>query len=112
MSFYLDNSKKFKDRIAELKIKKEKKIFEGNIYHELVADVLTLTIEGANPYLWGPSGSGKTFMIRQIAELLELPLYDLGKINESYNILGYSNINGEYNKPLFFQSYLKGGIAL
>lgn len=112
VSFYLNESKKYSERIERLLAKKNELISKGYIFHEKFDDVLTLTIEGANPYLWGPSGSGKTYLIKQIADILELPLYDLGKINESYDILGFANIKGEYNRPLFFQAYLQGGVAL
>ncbi len=111
-SYYLNNSVVYAERYKVLMEKKEKLMAEGHFFHEKFDDVLTFIIENRNPYLWGPSGCGKTYMLKQISNFLEIPLYDLGKINESYDVTGTVNIRGEYSRPLFFQAYMGGGLAL
>lgn len=83
----------------------------GEHYHQMFDDVLMAIMEDANPYLIGPSGCGKTFMVKQIAQLLNMEFIDIGYINEEYDILGFQTATGAYSTPNFYRCYKYGIIA-
>ncbi|MBR6255920.1 MAG: AAA family ATPase [Lachnospiraceae bacterium] len=107
----LDRNVPFKERFAIAMKEKERRIAQGELFHEMFDDVLTAVIEEVNPYLIGPSGCGKTYMVQQIGDLLNVDLSDIGYINEEYDILGYVTAMGEYSESNFYRLYKYGGIA-
>lgn len=107
----LDRSIPFKERFALVQKEKERRIAQGEIFHEMFDDVITAVMEDVNPYLIGPSGCGKTYMVSQIGSILNLDCTDIGYINEEYDILGYVTAMGEYSESNFYRLYKYGGIA-
>ena len=107
----LDRNIPFKNRFAIAMKEKQRRMQQGELFHEMFDDVLTAVMEEVNPYLIGPSGCGKTYMIRQIGEILGVELFDIGYINEEYDILGYVTAMGEYSESNFYRLYKYGGIA-
>ena len=107
----LDRSVPFKERFAIAMKEKERRVAQGELFHEMFDDVLTAVMEEVNPYLIGPSGCGKTYMVQQIGDLLNVDLSDIGYINEEYDILGYVTAMGEYSESNFYRLYKYGGIA-
>ncbi len=107
----LDRSVPFKQRFELVMKEKERRMKEGELFHEMFDDVITAVMENVNPYLIGPSGCGKTYMVKQIGEILKLDCTDIGYINEEYDILGYVTATGEYNESNFYRLYKYGGIA-
>lgn len=59
--------------------------------HPKFSEVLDILRVGANPWLVGPAGTGKTFLIRQVAEALDLPCYVESCSDEtsSFTLLGW-----------------------
>ena len=111
-NFFFDEKYPFRKRFDKLMEKKQQDISEnGTLYHEHFNDILTAVMEDSNPYLIGPSGCGKTFLVRQIANLLELEYLDIGYINEEYDILGFQTADGGYSYPAFYKAYKYGGIV-
>ena len=107
----LDPSVPFKQRFAIVKKEKERRMKEGELFHEMFDDVITALMENVNPYLIGPSGCGKTYMVKQIGEILNLDCTDIGYINEEYDLLGYVTAMGDYSESNFYRLYKYGGIA-
>ena len=107
----LDRNVPFKERFAIAMKEKERRMAQGELFHEMFDDVLTAVMEEVNPYLIGPSGCGKTYMVQQIGDLLNVDLSDIGYINEEYDILGYVTAMGEYSESNFYRLYKYGGIA-
>ncbi|MCR4585983.1 MAG: AAA family ATPase [Lachnospiraceae bacterium] len=107
----LDRNVPFKKRFELAMQEKKRRAKAGELFHEMFDDVLTAVMEEVNPYLIGPSGCGKTYMIGQIGEILNVPLLDIGYINEEYDILGYVTATGEYSESNFYRLYKYGGIA-
>ena len=108
---FLDTDIPFKERFERVQIEKRKRIAEGEHFHKMFDDVITLLMEDANPYMIGPSGCGKTFMVKQIASLLGLNFTDIGYINEEYDILGFQTATGSYSATNFYRCYKYGSIA-
>lgn len=107
----LDRNIPFQKRYSIAMKEKQRRMEQGELFHEMFDDVLTAVMEEVNPYLIGPSGCGKTYMIRQIGEILGVELFDIGYINEEYDILGYVTAMGEYSESNFYRLYKYGGIA-
>lgn len=107
----LDTSIPFKERYALVMAEKERRIANGEHFHTMFDDVLTVLMEDANPYMIGPSGCGKTFMVKQIASLLNMDFTDIGYINEEYDILGFQTATGAYSATNFYRCYKYGKIA-
>ena len=107
----LDRNVPFKKRFEIAMKEKERRMKQGELFHSMFDDVLTAVMEEVNPYLIGPSGCGKTYMTRQIGEILNVELFDIGYINEEYDILGYVTAMGEYSESNFYRLYKYGGIA-
>lgn len=107
----LDRNIPFKQRFELAMKEKQIRMDRGELFHEMFDDVLTAVMEEVNPYLIGPSGCGKTYMIRQIGEILNVELFDIGYINEEYDILGYVTAMGDYSESNFYRLYKYGGIA-
>ena len=107
----LDRTIPFQKRFSIVMKEKQRRMAQGELYHEMFDDVITAVLEDVNPYLIGPSGCGKTYMVKQIGELLNVDLSDIGYINEEYDILGYVTAMGEYSESNFYWLYKYGGIA-
>ncbi len=107
----LDPSIPFAERFQVVMEEKKKRIAQGEHFHAMFDDVLTILMENANPYMIGPSGCGKTYMVKQIASLLELDFIDIGYINEEYDILGFQTATGAYSTSNFYRCYKYGKIA-
>ncbi len=107
----LDRNVPFQKRFSIAMKEKQRRMQQGEQFHEMFDDVLTAVMEEVNPYLIGPSGCGKTYMIKQIGEILGVELFDIGYINEEYDILGYVTAMGEYSESNFYRLYKYGGIA-
>lgn len=107
----LDTGIPFKERYELVMAEKEKRIANGEHFHTMFDDVLTVLMEDANPYMIGPSGCGKTFMVKQIASLLNMDFTDIGYINEEYDILGFQTATGAYSATNFYRCYKYGKIA-
>ncbi|MBO4679458.1 MAG: AAA family ATPase, partial [Lachnospiraceae bacterium] len=107
----LDRTIPFADRFKLVMAEKERRMNQGELFHEMFDDVVTAVMEDVNPYLIGPSGCGKTYMIMQVGQLLGLTCDDIGYINEEYDILGYVTATGDYSESNFYRLYKYGGIA-
>lgn len=107
----LDPAIPFKQRFDAVMKEKKRRMDNGEHFHKMFDDVLIAVMENANPYMIGPSGCGKTYMVRQIAEVLNMEFVDIGYINEEYEILGFQTATGKYSRPNFYRCYKYGMIA-
>lgn len=105
---FLNEAIPFDRKIEELEKRMKQKEATGEIYHKKVKEIAIDLMEGDWPYLWGPSGTGKSFMIKQVADLLEMNLMKAGKITEPYSILGYNDPQGRFCITPTFMSALYG----
>lgn len=111
VNIFLDETVNYQDRFKEIMERKQKRMEQGEHFHEKFDDVLIAVLENANPYLSGPTGCGKTYLVSQLADLLEMEFVDIGYINEEYDILGFQTANGGYSRPNFYRCYKYGKIA-
>lgn len=92
----------FDKRMDMVLKQKEKRMKEGEIFHELTDEILRCVIEGDWVYLYGPSGSGKSRLMRQVASLLGLDYVENGKITDKYSIMAYNDPHGRFRATQAF----------
>ncbi len=103
-----DESIPFEKRFAKIMKEKEKREKKGEIFHELVDEVLICLMEGFWPYLYGPSGCGKSYIFKQAASLLGLDYVENGKIEQLHTIMAYTRPNGAFAATQTFIASLYG----
>ena len=98
----------FDQRFKKLEDKIKLKESQGVIYHKKARDIAVDLMEGDWPYLWGPSGTGKSYLIKQVADLLDMKMIEAGKITEPYSVLGYNDPQGRFCITPSFVAVLYG----
>lgn len=111
LSKYLDESIPYQKRLKALREKMAILEEQGYVFHNKFEEVLSSVLEGDNPYLIGPSGCGKTHIVKMIANLIEVPLVEIGRIVDFTTIVGFSNARGTLTPTNFFYCYKNGKIA-
>lgn len=105
---YLDSSVPLKDRLKSALANKK----PNELYHSSVDKIVKEILNNNAVYLVGPSGSCKTYSVKQVAELLGLPLYDFGFVTDEHETFkSYKDVNGKFVKNIFYQAYKNGGIC-
>jgi len=108
MNRFLDPSRSLKDRL-EMALANKK---PGEMYHASVDKVIKEILNKNTVYLVGPSGSCKTYSMKQIAEILELPLYNFGFVTDEHETFkSYKDVNGNFVENMFYHAYKNGGIC-
>lgn len=80
--------------------------------HDALEQVLIMAACRVNTYLHGPAGSGKTTLAKQVAKALSLPFYYTGAVMQKYELLGFIDAGGTYQKTSFRDAYEHGGVFL
>lgn len=106
-----DKSRKFKKRYMEIMDRKKRAEDKGEVFNEIIDDVINVILENGFPYLTGPSGSGKSYFVEQLGNLFDLKVVDIGYIVEEYEIIGGKDANGNYSSTPFFNCWHNGHIA-
>ncbi len=89
-----------------------KEKIQGGMYHNCFISAIKQLLINKSLYLTGPGGSGKTQVVYQMAELLGLPLYNLGFIADEFTAFkGYMDANGNFVKTPFYTAFKYGGIV-
>ena len=95
-------------------IKNERR--ESEVYiertHEAFRKVLGVLQCGLNAYLFGPAGTGKTTIAEQCAEALGLEFYFTGAVLQKYELLGFVDAGGTYQRTAFRDAFENGGVFL
>lgn len=81
---------------------------DGEHRHETFADVLTMVDAAIPVMLVGPAGSGKTTMCHQIANAMGKPFSHTGAITSRYELSGYNDAHGNYQRTAFRDAYEHG----
>lgn len=73
-------------------------------------NILKLVAAHENVYLYGPAGSGKNTIAEQIAEALGVEFYYQNTLVTKFDVSGYKNAQGEYEKTPFYKAWKNGGL--
>lgn len=103
-----DPSIPFDKRIEKVMKEKERRIKKGELFHEIIDQVIVDVIEGDWVYLYGPSGCGKTYIFEQVASLLGIDYAENGQINRVEQVMAYTDPHGRFRATQAFISLLYG----
>lgn len=82
------------------------------ITHPKYDEVLAMIAEGENVYLYGPAGSGKNVLCAQVAKGLGIPFYYQNTVLTKFDLSGFKNAVGDFEKTEFFQAFTQGGLFM
>lgn len=82
------------------------------ILHPKFEDVMAMIAEGENVYLYGPAGSGKNVMCEQVAKALGLKFYYQNTVLTKFDLSGFKNAVGDFEKTEFFEAFTQGGLFM
>ena len=103
-----DESIPFEKRIKKVMEAKQRRMEKGELFHELLDEVVVCLMEGNWPYLYGPSGCGKTYIFKQAASLLGMDFVENGKIEQLHTIMAYTRPDGAFAATQTFIAALWG----
>ena len=111
-----------KEEVAALKDEKPCRTIEvkvdGKINHvdgvlnPVFEDVVALIAAKKNVYLYGPAGSGKNVLCGQVAEALGLKFYYQNTLLTKFDLSGFKNAVGDFEKTEFFEAFTSGGLFM
>lgn len=97
--------------VHEIRLPEKVEKVEG-ITHPKYDEVLAMIADGENVYLYGPAGSGKNVLCAQIAQGLGIPFYYQNTVLTKFDLSGFKNAVGDFEKTEFFEAFTKGGLFM
>ena len=82
------------------------------ILHPRFDKVCAYIKRGKNVYLYGPAGSGKNVMCEQVANALGLKFYYQNTVLTKFDLSGFKNAVGDFEKTEFFEAFTQGGLFM
>ena len=111
-----------KDELSALKDEKQSRTIEvkvdgkvnrvDGVLNPVFEDVVTLIAANKNVYLYGPAGSGKNVLCGQVAEALGLKFYYQNTLLTKFDLSGFKNAVGDFEKTEFFEAFTQGGLFM
>lgn len=98
-------------KVHEIRLPEKTGKVDG-ITHPKYDEVLAMIAEGENVYLYGPAGSGKNVLCAQIANGLGIPFYYQNTVLTKFDLSGFKNAVGDFEKTEFFEAFTKGGLFM
>lgn len=98
-------------KVHEIRLPEKTGKVEG-ITHPKYDEVLAMIAEGENVYLYGPAGSGKNVLCAQVAKGLGIPFYYQNTVLTKFDLSGFKNAVGDFEKTEFFEAFTKGGLFM
>ena len=98
-------------KVHEIRLPEKAEKVEG-ITHPKYDEVLAMIAEGENVYLYGPAGSGKNVLCAQVAKGLMIPFYYQNTVLTKFDLSGFKNAVGDFEKTEFFQAFTQGGLFM
>ena len=98
-------------RVHEIRLPEKVEKVEG-ITNPKYDEVLAMIAEGENVYLYGPAGSGKNVLCAQVAKGLGIPFYYQNTVLTKFDLSGFKNAVGDFEKTEFFEAFTKGGLFM
>lgn len=81
------------------------------IYHSAYSLIKeTIKDSDVSPYLYGEAGTGKNIICEQLAEDLGLKFYTQNSVQTKFDMIGYTNADGEYVPTPFYEAFVNGGL--
>ncbi|MDR0831369.1 MAG: AAA family ATPase [Bacillales bacterium] len=78
--------------------------------HMSFKKLLSCLKAGIIPMLVGPAGTGKSTAVEQVARALNLRFYTANRVQNAFELTGYTDAVGKYVSTQFYEAYKNGGI--
>ena len=98
-------------RTIEVKVGEKTNRVDG-VLNPVFDDVVALIAANKNVYLFGPAGSGKNVLCGQVAEALGLRFFYQNTLLTKFDLSGFKNAVGDFEKTEFFEAFTKGGLFM
>lgn len=98
-------------RTIEVKVDGKINHVDG-VLNPVFEDVVALIAAKKNVYLFGPAGSGKNVLCGQVAEALGLKFYYQNTLLTKFDLSGFKNAVGDFEKTEFFEAFTNGGLFM
>lgn len=98
-------------RTIEVKVDGKVNSVDG-VLNPVFEDVVSLIAANKNVYLFGPAGSGKNVLCGQVAEALGLKFYYQNTLLTKFDLSGFKNAVGDFEKTEFFEAFTQGGLFM
>ena len=98
-------------RTIEVKVGEKTNRVDG-VMNPVFEDVVTLIAANKNVYLYGPAGSGKNVLCGQVAEALGIKFYYQNTLLTKFDLSGFKNAVGDFEKTEFFEAFTQGGLFM
>lgn len=98
-------------RTIEVKVDGKVNRVDG-VLNPVFEDVVALIAAKKNVYLFGPAGSGKNVLCGQVAEALGLKFYYQNTLLTKFDLSGFKNAVGDFEKTEFFEAFTQGGLFM
>ena len=98
-------------RAIEVKVGEKTNRVDG-VLNPVFDDVVALIAARKNVYLFGPAGSGKNVLCEQVAEALGLKFYYQNTLLTKFDLSGFKNAVGDFEKTEFFEAFTNGGLFM
>lgn len=98
-------------RTIEISVDGQKNKVSG-VLNPVFEDVVALIAANKNVYLFGPAGSGKNVLCGQVAEALGLKFYYQNTLLTKFDLSGFKNAVGDFEKTEFFEAFTNGGLFM
>lgn len=83
-----------------------------SVKHEKFDDVMAILQAGEAVYLYGPAGTGKNHLCAEIAKALGVEFYFTNCIQDVFQLKGFVDAKGEFQKTQLYQAYTEGGLFM
>lgn len=105
-------NKHSKSRTVEVVNHTRETKIELDTVHYAFDEALLMLSTGSNVYMHGPAGSGKTTIAEQCAQALGLEFYFTGAVLQKYELTGFVDAGGNYQRTAFRDAFEHGGVFL
>lgn len=85
---------------------------DNSIKHEKFDAVMKILQAGEAVYLYGEAGTGKNHLCSAVAKALGVKFYFTNCVQDVFQLKGFVDAKGEYQKTQLYQAYTEGGLFM
>lgn len=85
---------------------------DNSIKHEKFDAVMKILKAGEAVYLYGEAGTGKNHLCSAVAKALGVKFYFTNCVQDVFQLKGFVDAKGEYQKTQLYQAYTEGGLFM
>lgn len=78
--------------------------------HKAIETVAKYAATRTPVYLYGPAGTGKSCLAKSLADLYNLPFYEVSSPQHKYELDGMVDANGIFRESILYKAFKNGGV--